>query len=205
MNSLNTRAKELLENKTVQVIIGYEEGPTGVVRPAFITDAAKADSLIYDERCVQNLAVYLTKQEVKRLGKMAIVATLPVMRSIMMLISEQQLFAENIVVLGISAEGKLLDVADNKVMQGYIEQSDLSNPAKYKELITNLNKLSPEEKFLYWQKELSKCIKCYACRQACPLCYCERCIADKTVPRWIESSAHTRGNFSWNIISRQLL
>ena len=56
---------------------------------------------------MQNLAVYLTKHEVKNLGKMAIVATLPVMRSIMMLISEQQMLAENIVVLGISAEGNL--------------------------------------------------------------------------------------------------
>ena len=85
MNNLITRAKELLENKTVQVVIGYEAGPTGLARPAFITDPAKAEKLIYDERCVQNLAVYLTKHEVKNFGKMAIVATLPVMRSIMML------------------------------------------------------------------------------------------------------------------------
>ena len=88
MTNLNTKAKELLENKTVQVVIGYEAGPTGLARPAFITDPVKTDKLIYDERCVQNLAVYLTKTEVKRMGKMAIVATLPVMRSIMMLISE---------------------------------------------------------------------------------------------------------------------
>jgi ferredoxin len=200
MNSLNTRAKELLENKTVQVVIGYEAGPTGVARPAFITDAAKADSLIYDDRCVQNLAVYLTKQEVKRLGKMAIVATLPVMRSIMMLISEQQLFAENILVLGISADGKLLDIGDNQVMQGYIEKSDLSNPPEYKELIANLNKLSPEEKFLYWQKELSKCIKCYACRQACPMCYCTRCSVEVNQPQWIPVQSNTHGNMEWHIL-----
>ena len=100
MNNLITRAKELLENKTVKVVIGYEAGPTGIARPAFITDPRRADKLIYDERCVQNLAVYLTKPEVKKLGKMAIVATLPVMRSIMMLISEQQVTAEDIVVLG---------------------------------------------------------------------------------------------------------
>jgi len=45
MDNLVKRAKELLENKTVQVIIGYEAGPTGVVRPAFITDPARADRL----------------------------------------------------------------------------------------------------------------------------------------------------------------
>ena len=120
MNNLATRAKELLESKTVQVIIGYEAGTNGVARPAFVTDAAKAESLIYDERCVQNLAVYLTKKEVRKFGKMGIVATLPVMRSIMMLISEQQLFAENVVILGVSEDGNLLDIADIEVMKSYI-------------------------------------------------------------------------------------
>ena len=200
MNSLIIRAKELLESKTVQVVIGYEAGPTGVARPSFITNPAKADLLIYDERCVQNLAVYLTKHEVKNLGKMAIVATLPVMRSIMMLISEQQIIAENIIVLGISADGSLLDIADIKVMQGYIEKSDLGNPLKDKELLAELNKLSPAERFAYWQKELSKCIKCYACRQACPMCYCTRCTVEVNQPQWIPVQSNTHGNMEWHIL-----
>jgi formate dehydrogenase (coenzyme F420) beta subunit len=200
MTSLITRAKELLENKTVQVVIGYEAGSSGVARPSFITNPSETGKLIYDERCVQNLAVYLTKPEVKNLGKMAIVATLPVMRSIMMLISEQQLFAESIVILGISSDGSLLDIADLNVMQGYIDKSDLSNPAKDKELLAVLNKLNPEEKLKYWQKELSRCIKCYACRQACPLCYCTRCTVEVNQPQWIPVQSNTHGNMEWHIL-----
>jgi succinate dehydrogenase/fumarate reductase-like Fe-S protein len=55
------------------------------------------------------------------------------------------------------------------------------------------------EKWDYWISEFSKCIKCYACRQVCSLCYCERCITEKNMPQWIETSAHPRGNLSWNI------
>ena len=200
MDNLINRAKELLENKTVQVVIGYEAGPTNVVRPSFITDPSKTGRLIYDDRCVQNLAVYLTKPEVKHLGKMAIVATLPVMRSIMMLISEQQVSADSIVVFGISADGSFLDIENIQVMQGYIEKSDLSNPDKYKSFLAELNKLSPEEKFAYWQKELSKCIKCYACRQACPMCYCIRCTVEVNQPQWIPVQANTHGNIEWHIL-----
>jgi formate dehydrogenase subunit beta len=36
-----------------------------------------------------------------------------------------------------------------------------------------------------FREELSKCIRCNACRQACPNCYCETCFADQTKPRWI--------------------
>ena len=200
MNSMITRAKELLESKTVQVVIGYEAGPTGVARPAFITSPSGADKLIYDDRCVQNLAVYLTKAEVKRLGKMAIVAALPVMRSIMMLISELQITPDDIVVLGISADGSLLDIADIKVMQGFIEKSDLTNPSKDKELLAELNKLTPEQRLAYWQKELSKCIKCYACRQSCPMCYCIRCTVEVNQPQWIPVQANIHGNMEWHIL-----
>jgi ferredoxin len=200
MDNLVKRAKELLENKTVQVVIGYEAGPAGVIRPAFITDPEKAVRLLYNDKCNQNLAVYLTKKEVKDFGRMAIVATLPVMRSIMMLISEQQLFAESIVVLGISSDGNLLDMPDIQVIQSYIEKSELSNPEKYKTLLAELIKLTPGEKFDFWQKELSKCIKCYACRQACPMCYCTRCTVEVNQPQWIPVQSNTHGNMEWHIL-----
>ena len=43
----------------------------------------------------------------------------------------------------------------------------------------------PEERWNYICDELNKCIRCYACRDACPLCYCQECFVDSTSPRWI--------------------
>jgi ferredoxin len=200
MSSISERAKELLESKSADVVIGYEAGPTGVVRPAFIIDPAKTDRLIYDNRCVQNLAVYLTKAEVRQMGRMGIVATLPVMRSIMMLVSEKQVTESQVRVIGISTGGQILDFADLQVMKSYIEKCDLSNPDKYKKLLEQLNKMSLAERFEYWQKELSRCIKCYACRQACPMCYCIRCSTEVNQPQWIPVQANTHGNMEWHIL-----
>lgn len=39
--------------------------------------------------------------------------------------------------------------------------------------------MAPEERFAFWQGELSKCIRCNACRDICPACSCEQCIFDK--------------------------
>jgi len=200
MSNLNTKAKELLASNTVKMFIGYEAGPTGLARPAFITDPEQTDRLIFDERCKQNLAVYLTKQEVKEYGKIAIVATLPVMRSLMVLASENQISPENLVVLGISPDGNLLNIADFSLMQTYIEKSDLSNPKGDEEKLAELLKLSPAERFEWWQNELSKCIKCFACRQACPMCYCSRCTIEVNQPQWIPVQANTHGNMDWHIL-----
>ena len=38
--------------------------------------------------------------------------------------------------------------------------------------------MSSAEKFAFWQEELSKCIRCNACRDICPACSCEQCIFD---------------------------
>ena len=200
MDRLRAKAKELLSTKTADVVIGYEEGATGVVRPAFITNPENSDKLIFDERCVNNLAVYLTKKEVRKLGKMAIVATLPTMRSIMMLLAEKQITPDKFIVLGISANNELLDIDNVEVLKGYIEKSELGCPEKIKTLISDIQKLTQQEKFEYWTKELSKCVKCYACRQACPMCFCIRCAVDVNQPQWITVQANTHGNMEWHIL-----
>lgn len=38
--------------------------------------------------------------------------------------------------------------------------------------------LDRRERLNYWMGEFNKCIKCYGCRDACPLCYCEECILE---------------------------
>ena len=44
---------------------------------------------------------------------------------------------------------------------------------------------TPEERRQYFEQEFAKCIRCNACRQACPTCYCKECFADQTRPRWV--------------------
>jgi len=56
------------------------------------------------------------------------------------------------------------------------------------------------EREAWWERQFASCIRCYACRQVCPLCYCERCIADENQPQWIARSPSLKNNESWNII-----
>jgi ferredoxin len=40
------------------------------------------------------------------------------------------------------------------------------------------------ENFDKFQKEINKCILCYACRQACYGCYCKTCFIERDLPDW---------------------
>ncbi|MBA7639293.1 hypothetical protein ES703_46951 [subsurface metagenome] len=39
----------------------------------------------------------------------------------------------------------------------------------------SFKQMSAEERFNYWFGQFSRCIKCYGCRDACPICYCKDC------------------------------
>lgn len=44
--------------------------------------------------------------------------------------------------------------------------------------VEKLEAMTPDERFAFWQNELSKCIRCNACRNVCPACTCEKCVFD---------------------------
>ncbi len=48
------------------------------------------------------------------------------------------------------------------------EQADLDRYADVREI----EAMSPGEKWDFFENLLSPCVRCYACRNACPLCYC---------------------------------
>jgi len=44
---------------------------------------------------------------------------------------------------------------------------------------------APADKF-YWFSQMDGCIKCYGCRDACPLCHCKRCVLERDIPETVE-------------------
>lgn len=59
------------------------------------------------------------------------------------------------------------------------ESKDTKDAERFAE-IEKIEAMSPEEKFEFFRKELSKCIRCNACRNVCPACSCRKCVFDST-------------------------
>jgi ferredoxin len=45
--------------------------------------------------------------------------------------------------------------------------------------------LPPAERMEFWLSQFDRCIRCYACRQACPLCNCPTCLYERDDSLWI--------------------
>ena len=59
------------------------------------------------------------------------------------------------------------------------ESADTTDRDRFEE-VRRIEAMSPEEKFAFFQAELSKCIRCNACRNVCPACNCRKCVFDST-------------------------
>ena len=57
------------------------------------------------------------------------------------------------------------------------EDGEVAESASFDE-VAALEKMSADERYAFWQNELSRCIRCNACRDVCPACTCEKCVFD---------------------------
>jgi len=37
----------------------------------------------------------------------------------------------------------------------------------------------------FWLSQFDRCIRCYACRQACPMCDCPTCLYERDDSTWV--------------------
>jgi ferredoxin len=81
--------------------------------------------------------------------------------------------------------------------------------------LEKIESLSGEERWAFWEEQFNKCIRCYACRSVCPMCYCEECVVD-TINfavkadtsaeekaqkiKWVEKSPVTSENFIYHMV-----
>jgi ferredoxin len=227
--ALRQKAEELLKKGDVKVVLGYgwNRGKTRTT-PVFITKPADVGKLVFNPLCVNNLSLYLTRQykDIQALGKPAIVAKGCDIRTIAILIAEGQVERDNIVIIGMTCNGVVYkqELWKGKLSDGIMptkcHNCDVRNPhlADYIigdavdfmppeepsgmvfDKIKELDTMEQDKRWEFWMEHFARCVKCYACSKICPLCYCERCIAEKNMPQWIETSAHPRGNLAWNLI-----
>ena len=55
------------------------------------------------------------------------------------------------------------------------EDGDVLDSHRFDE-VERLERMTADERYAFWQNELSRCIRCNACRDVCPACTCEKCV-----------------------------
>jgi ferredoxin len=224
--AVRKEAGRILTDGTVTAVVGFKAGRrAGTTMPAIVTDPARAGELVFSPACVNNLALYLTKakKDVVKKGRIAIVAKGCDMRALAGLMGESQIKREEIFIIGVVCAGVKGSGAVNgePLTTGNLarkcrectvrtpEGADLTagtmpslpelTPVEAEEM-ARLEAMTPAERWAFWKEQFSRCVRCMACRQVCPFCYCEQCLCDKNRPQAVESTPRPAGNMAWQIV-----
>jgi hypothetical protein len=190
--AIRDRAKELLSTGAVTCVLGYEMGTLGV-RPSFAYTPEEAEKLVWNQQCTYYLVNYLRDKKGK---KVAVVAKPCDSRALNILIHEEQVKRAEVHVLGVPCQGmqwkgeadprcalcadhmpSVYDDLLGDALPATVAADDYADVAKYEAM-------APAEREAFWKVQWDKCIRCYACRQACFGCYCSECVAEQLEPTW---------------------
>ncbi len=270
LKDIQDTARDMLTKGEVRAVIGYRRGSQGMLaEPAFITDPAQADDLVWDPSCFHNLSLYLVEDR-KFLahlnkasdGPIAIAAKGCDARSIVVLLQEHYFKREDVYIIGVSCEGTgVVDVRKlapllngahatdaafdgddfvfataegekrlpaREVMADRCLECRTPYPREHNVVfgedktgrqlaepfaaLTRFEAQSAAERWDIWSRHFDRCIRCFACRSVCPMCYCDECVVDSiTFPvtagttaeekasriKWIERSATRSENITY--------
>lgn len=66
--------------------------------------------------------------------------------------------------------------------------------------VAEVESMPLEARWALFQETFSTCIRCNACRQACPLCYCKTCVFDQNRPRWIGAGTESSDVLLYHLV-----
>jgi coenzyme F420-reducing hydrogenase delta subunit/ferredoxin len=222
-SNLRRAASELLQNERVGTVVGYRPGSlAGRMVPTMVSASADCQELDWGTGCVNNLAGYVTRA-LETTDRVGLVVKTCDLGAVSGLIREGQLARERVRLIGVQcrgvkANGGLADkclacsgaphpMCDLVVSVDGVREScadPASAPIDTEDArdrqIAHLESLPADDRWRFWQRQFARCLRCYACRAACPLCYCTSCIADKHRPQWVPTAIDERGNSAWNVI-----
>jgi len=78
--------------------------------------------------------------------------------------------------------------------------SPLAESSASQAKIDQLKEATPQQRWDFWKEQFNRCIRCYACRNVCPACFCERCFVDESEPQWLLPVPRWQENLMFQVI-----
>lgn len=90
----------------------------------------------------------------------------------------------------------------NPVIHDELIGDPVADPAGYvaPEEIQAAAAQSEAERWAHFQRAFAPCVRCYACRNACPMCYCPTCFVDEARPQWVGKSSDPTDTLTFHFL-----
>ncbi|HNX27909.1 MAG TPA: 4Fe-4S dicluster domain-containing protein [Syntrophomonadaceae bacterium] len=226
-NKIQAIAARLFNEEKIDLFLAWEKGEEEYQVQAYAArNADEVRNIIFNEYSIHNTANALLKfrDSNERIG---IAVKGCDSRGIVRLLEDLQITRDRLYIVGIPCPGLKDPLATAKNYSGFSKNNEEGmakkcqnciqpNPVIYDELVgpeqtprqqgdrfarvKEIEQMSPDERYKFWEDTLSRCIRCYACRQVCVACDCRTCIFDETKPQWVGRETSTADNMMYHLV-----
>ena len=180
-------AKQILEEKKADGVLGLMKNQWDIVQPHVFKKPAELDALVLEPKWLLaklSMSILRSSPEDYRL---AVICRGCDERALIELIKRNQIEKERILTIGIacSQEQAAICLCDRpypaKLDAGEkVSGVDPFQDERVREFLIGNDKKRMEK----WANVLKRCIKCYGCRNSCPICVCEPCKLEDDI--WVQ-------------------
>jgi len=202
-------ACDLLSSGEVDTVLGYELGPRGRTRPAFISHPENTERLVWNAHATHNLTRYIKdelEEQKDEKRRVAVIVKPCDAKTLNVLLAKHTFSPHRVHAIGMicpgieqgAGFGGQQDAALQERCQVCTERVPLVydtligdpdtvpafNPQPRGAWLENWQDTDPTQRMEFWLSHFDRCIRCYACRDACPVCDCSPCLYEQDDSLW---------------------
>jgi len=219
-DSLRQRAKELLQSGEVVEVIAWGRGRFGnQTTPLFVSDPNHASDIVFDSYCVNTLGKYALSEKktgiLENGGRIALCVRGCEARAINRMIADNQLTRDELYLIGIPCFGMKDPFTDEPLTK--CQACSYPHPVIYDDLLGEvpsttqapqldrfaeveaIEALTQQQRAALFDEAFNRCIRCYACREVCPVCTCRECFVDQQRAGWQGKQNNLAENRFYNL------
>ncbi|MGC8719488.1 MAG: 4Fe-4S binding protein [Thermodesulforhabdaceae bacterium] len=179
---LRQYVRQLFEEGVIKLFLGYRnEG--GHLVPSIFETSDELESLELDYYDSSNVIRYPISDICRRLlevlpeGKLGVFVRGCDERALIEMSKWNQVDLDRLVLVGIACTEDWIEKCGCRkpYPDALVVGVPISNIPHRKEAVEVLESLSVAERKNFWDEAFSRCIKCYGCRNICPVCFCRDC------------------------------
>ena len=180
IEDVRKKVKELLESGEVRGFLGLCQ-KNGHVGPHLFCDSNDLNNLVVGDRNHSGDSRYPLNKQLIHLARCYPEDTFGVLvrgcdeRGLKALFAWNQLKPTKVVAVGIACPQELADACE--CLKPYPDECIAGDKAKEasQDSVADVDGLDLRGRLAHWLKVFDKCIKCYGCRDICPMCFCKEC------------------------------
>ena len=173
--------RKLLEENRIQGFLGLKE-EDGHIKPYLFEETSELREMDLGDYRESGDARYPLNGVLIHLTRSYPDATFGVLvrgcdeRGLIELFKWNQLSHEKVILVGIPCSGERARAcACGKPYPDSSVIEERSDGISEDERVSEIESLSLKERFRFWEQHFERCIKCYGCRNICPMCFCTDC------------------------------